>query len=193
MKKIVVGSFVAAIFIAASYIFIHTYNMLVQKEENVNVAYSQIQSNIQRELDLIPNLIKVVQKNASYEQSVLQNITKFRTDAYKTLNNKEVSAKNIKNLQNVQKRLDSTVIKLLSVAENYPQLQATEAFLQLQSQIEGAQNRINIARMQYNKAVGIYNTYLKSFPANLVAKIASFKQKPYFQSSNTTKTFKWNN
>ena len=172
--------------------FINTYNTLVAKQEKVNVAYSQIQSNIQRELDLIPNLIKVVQKHASYEQTTIQNITKLRSQASQVLNDKTASNKKIKELQNFQNKLNETVIKLYSVVENYPELQASESFLELQSQIEGAQNRINIARMMFNEAVGDYNSYLKSIPANLVGKIASFKPKTYFKAEKQPeKIFKW--
>ena len=164
--------------------FIVSYNSLVAKEEMVKTAWSQVESNLQRKVDLIPNLVKVVKRYASHEKEVFENITALRSDAFKALQQKHnpTDAKEIKKLEQVEQKLNASVVKLFAVAENYPQLQASEEFLQLQSQIEGAENRINITRMQFNDAVGEFNRYMRTIPANIVASIAGFHRKAYFEA-----------
>lgn len=160
--------------------FMMSYNTLVKKEEQVKVSWSQVESNLQRKLDLLPNLVKVVQKYATHEKELLTQVTELRANALKTLERN--SADNMSELQKMQTDLDSTMMKLMAVAENYPELKSSEQFLQLQSQIEGAENRINITRMQFNAAVGDYNAYRKTIPANIVATIGGFSQKAYFKA-----------
>jgi LemA protein len=160
--------------------FIFSYNKLVTKEEQVKVAWSQVESNLERKLDLLPNLVKVVQKYASHETKLLTQITALRANALQTLTS--VKTQNLKSLQKTKKALDTSVGKLFAVAENYPELRSSEQFLELQSQIEGSENRINITRMQFNNAVGEYNAYRKRIPANIIAKLGNFSQKAYFKA-----------
>jgi len=118
--------------------FMLSYNSLVSKEEQVKTAWSQVESNLQRKLDLIPNLVKVVKRYASHEKELLSEITELRANAGSMLSGGELpDSQNLKALQKMQKQLDNATLKLFAVAENYPELKSSEQFLQLQSQIEG--------------------------------------------------------
>ena len=161
--------------------FMLSYNTLVNKEEQVRVAWSQVESNLQRKVDLLPNLVKVVKKYANHEEELLTKIAELRSNALKTLSSQK---ENVDAVQKIQKSLDASMMKLFAVAENYPELKSSEQFLQLQSQIEGAENRINISRMQFNTAVGDYNAYRKTMPANMVASLGGFMQKAYFKADD---------
>jgi len=161
--------------------FMLSYNTIVLKEEQVKTTWSQVESNLQRKLDLLPNLVKVVKRYAIHEKELLSEITKLRAQAGRIVSEGKVpDSKDIAELQKMQKQLDGATLKLFAVAENYPELKSSEQFLQLQSQIEGTENRINITRMQFNDAVGSYNAYLRHIPANIVASIGGFKPKAYF-------------
>jgi LemA protein len=171
------------LFFMISGIIVTTYNEMVTRDEMIKNAYAQIETNMQRELDLLPNLIKVVQKYAQYEERVLKDITALRADASKHLKAQTpTEQKEIKELSKIDKALKSSTTQLFMVAENYPQLKASENFLELQSQIEGAQNRINIARMRYNDAVRDFNAYIRTFPANIMAKMAGYGKQEYFHA-----------
>lgn len=163
--------------------FVLSYNVLVAKEEQVKTAWSQVESNLQRKVDLLPNLVKVVKRYAAHEKEVFENIAALRADALNTLQRSrgKVDAQNIEALEKMQEKLNGSVLKLFAVVENYPQLRSSEQFLQLQSQIEGAENRINITRMQFNDAVGAFNRYIQMIPANIVAAAAGFRRKAYFK------------
>lgn len=167
-------------------IFMMKYNGLVEKEEQVKEAWSQVESNLQRKLDLLPNLVKVVKSYAKHEKELLSEITALRANANTMLGQKNVLSQkaNIEKLGALKKSLDASLLKLFAVAENYPDLKSSEQFLQLQSQIEGAENRINITRMQYNQAVSAFNAYIRRIPANIVAGIGSFKRKAYFKAED---------
>jgi len=164
--------------------FVVSYNALVAKEEQVRTAWSQVESNLQRKVDLLPNLVKVVKRYAAHEKEVFERITALRSDALHVLqgNQGTLDAKQIKALEQVDKQLNTSMLKLFAVAENYPDLRSSEQFLQLQSQIEGAENRINITRMQFNEAVGEFNRYMRTIPANIIASVAGFQPKAYFQA-----------
>jgi len=160
------------------------YNSLVSKEEQVMSSWSQVESNLQRKLDLLPNLVKVVQTYAKHEKELLSEITALRSNAHKVLNeNQSVpNETQIMKVAKLQKSLDASFLKLFAVAENYPDLKSSEQFLQLQSQIEGTENRINITRMQFNNSVGIFNASMRRIPANIIASIGGFQRKAYFKA-----------
>jgi LemA protein len=164
--------------------FVLSYNTLVVKEEQVKTAWSQVESNLQRKVDLLPNLVKVVKRYAVHEKEVFEKIAALRSDALHTLQQSRGKADeaHIKQIEKMQQKLDASMLKLFAVAENYPQLRASEQFMQLQSQIEGAENRINITRMQFNEAVGAFNHYIRTIPANIVASVAGFQRKAYFKA-----------
>ena len=130
-------------------VFMMKYNSLVGKEEQVKEAWSQVESNLQRKLDLLPNLVKIVKSYTKHEKELLSEITALRANTSTLLSQKNVLPQkaNIEKLGALKKSLDTSLLKLFAVAENYPDLKSSEQFLQLQSQVEGAENRINITRM----------------------------------------------
>lgn len=160
------------------------YNTMVQQEENVNQAWSQVENQYQRRADLIPNLVKTVQGYADFEKGVLVEVTELRSKVGQIkltpddLSNEE----KFKQFQQAQDQLSGALSRLLVVAENYPQLKANENFLTLQTQLEGTENRIAVERKKFNEAVQLYNTSIRSFPRLIFAKIFGFKEKQYFKS-----------
>jgi len=163
------------------------YNSLVNKEENVMESWSQVESNLQRKLDLLPNLVKVVKTYAKHEKELLTEITALRANASSLLhdNNTLPNEAQIEKFSKMKQSLDTSLLKLFAVAENYPDLKSSEQFLQLQSQVEGAENRINITRMQFNTSVGNFNAYMRTIPSNIIASIAGFQRKAYFKAEQS--------
>lgn len=161
------------------------YNTLVTMEEGVNSAWSQVENQYQRRADLIPNLVSTVQGAADFEKSVLTEVTDARSRVGQMqLNADDLSdPQKFQMFQQAQDQLSSALSRLLVVSENYPQLRSNENFLQLQSQLEGTENRISVERKRYNEAVQAYNTETRSFPTMIMAKIFGFKEKEYFKST----------
>lgn len=161
------------------------YNKLVSMEENVNSAWSQVENQYQRRSDLIPNLVKTVQGSADFEKSVLTEVTEARSRVGQIkLSADDLSdPQKFQQFQQAQDQLSSALSRLLVVAENYPTLKSNENFLQLQSQLEGTENRISVERRRFNETVQQYNTEVRSFPTLVFAKIFGFKDKEYFRST----------
>jgi LemA protein len=166
------------------------YNTLVQMDENVSQAWSQVENQYQRRADLIPNLVNTVKGYAEFEKGVLVEVTELRSKVGQI----KISADDLsdeqkfKQYQQAQDQLSGALSRLLVVAENYPQLKANENFLALQTQLEGTENRIAVERRKFNQAVQAYNTKIRSFPTLITAKIFSFKEKQYFKSQPGTET-----
>lgn len=160
------------------------YNTLVSMQEAVNSAWSQVENQYQRRADLIPNLVSTVQGAADFEKSVLTEVTDARSRVGQIkLNADDLSdPQKFQQFQAAQDQLSSALSRLLVVSENYPQLKSNENFLQLQSQLEGTENRISVERRRYNETVQTYNTETRSFPTLIIAKIFGFKEKEYFKS-----------
>jgi LemA protein len=162
-----------------------TYNGLVDREETVNNAWSQVESQYQRRADLIPNLVNTVKGAANFEKGTLEAVVKARAEATRpeiNLNADQLTPENIQRFQQAQDRLSSSLSRLLAVAEAYPQLQATQSFRDLQVQLEGTENRITVARNNFNNSVNAYNVTRRRFPGNIFAGMFGFEQKGYFQS-----------
>ena len=159
--------------------FGYLYNGLVSKQEHTDAAWSQVESTMQRKLDLLPNLVKVVKAYAKHEKELLTEITSLRSNAHTTLASKDVAK-----LATLNTKLNASVIKLFAVAENYPDLKSSEQFLQLQAQIEGSENRINITRMQFNEAVGVYNKAIRKIPQKIIASMGGFEKRAYFKAED---------
>jgi len=161
-----------------------TYNNLVSAEERVETAWADVETQYQRRADLIPNLVNTVQGAADFEQETLQSVTEARARA--TSINLDVSDLNdpqrLQQFQQAQSQLSSALGRLLAVSENYPELRATEAFRDLQAQLEGTENRINVARRDYNEAVRQYNTTVRQFPTVVVASLAGFDRRTPFEA-----------
>jgi len=161
-----------------------TYNGLVQRDEGVNQGWAQVQNQYQRRSDLIPNLVETVKGYAAHESQVFIDVADARasvgrlTVTPEVLNNPQAFQK----FQEAQGALSSALSRLLAVAENYPQLKANENFLQLQSQLEGTENRITVERQKFNQLVQEYNVSVRTFPASILAGMFGFGQKQYFQA-----------
>jgi len=166
---------------------IYTYNSMIKKEEEVRVAWSQVESNIQRKFDLLPNLVKVVQGYAKHEKELFTTIASLRSEANKTLQPSSDTVQQVKNAQVLQGKLNRSLMQLFAVVENYPDLKASQSFLTLQAQIEGSENRINITRMIYNEAVGEFNAFIRKIPANMLATLGGFSKKEYFKAESDAK------
>jgi LemA protein len=162
------------------------YNNLQQQDEAVKAAWSEVVNQYQRRADLIPNLVNTVKGYAAQEQRVLIGVTEARAKVGsiqvtpEVLNNPELFRK----FQAAQDQLSSALKSLFAVTENYPQLKSDQNFRDLQSQIEGTENRITVARGRYIEAVQGYNVTVRSFPVNLTAKMFGFQVKPNFTVAN---------
>ena len=160
------------------------YNSLVAEEENVNAAWGNVETTYQRRADLIPNLVSTVKGAAEFEQETLNAVTNARARATSiNLSAEDLSdPARLQQFQEAQAGLGGALGRLLVVAENYPQLRATEAFRDLQAQLEGTENRINVARTRYNEAVRTYNTKVRKFPAALFAGLFGHSPRPAFEA-----------
>lgn len=162
------------------------YNALQQQDESVKAAWSEVVNQYQRRADLIPNLVNTVKGYAAQEQKVLIGVTEARARANsiqvtpEVLRNPELFAK----YQAAQGELTQALSHLMAVTENYPQLKSDQNFRDLQSQLEGTENRITVARNRYIQAVQQYNVTVRSFPVNLTAKMFDFQVKPNFTVAN---------
>lgn len=162
------------------------YNDFQDKDEQVKAAWGEVVNQYQRRADLIPNLVNTVKGYASHEKETLESVTKARAAATsfqitpEVLNNPEAFQK----FQQVQGELSSALSRLMAVSENYPQLKADTSFRDLQSQLEGTENRITVARQRYIQAVREYNVLARSFPTNLTAMMFNYEVKPSFTVEN---------
>ena len=160
-----------------------TYNGLVQKDEAVATAWSNVQSQYQRRADLIPNLVNTVKGYAQHESATLEQVVAARAKATQlTVSADELSPEKMKQLQAAQGELSQALCRLLMITENYPDLKANENFLDLQAQLEGTENRINESRRLYNESVQTYNVGIRRFPANVVAGMFGFDKRTPFEA-----------
>jgi LemA protein len=160
-----------------------TYNRLVMLEQAVNKKWADVQSVYQRRADLIPNLVNTVSGAANFEKSTLTEVTNARASVGQVKldpSKAPTDAAELEKFQQAQGQLSTALSRLLVVSENYPQLRATEAFQNLQAQLEGTENRISVERNNFNTAVQEYNTALGTFPTNMLNKMFGFKEKPFF-------------
>ena len=161
-----------------------SYNGMVTTREEVNTAWSKVEGAYQRRADLIPNLVNTVKGVANFEQKTLTDVINAIASATQVKldpNNMDEAA--MKKFQDSQSSLGGALGRLLVVAENYPQLKATESFRDLQVQLEGTENRINTERNNFNDVAKLYNTNIQKFPANIFASMFGFKTRPYFQAA----------
>ena len=167
-----------------------TYNKLVRLEEAVKAQWGQVENVYQRRADLIPNLVETVKGYAAHEKDTLKAVVDARsrvgsfTVDQSVINNPESFQK----FQAAQGELSSALSRLMMVTENYPNLKANENFLELQSQLEGTENRIAVERKRYNDAAQEFNTVRRSFPAFMIANMAGMQEKAYFQAEEGART-----
>ena len=180
MKKSYVVLFVVAVIAIAIFVWVKsTYNGMVSVEEEATTALANVQSAYQRRADLIPNLVQTVKGYASHEKETLEGVVNARSKATSiTLN-----AENIKEYQQAQGELSSALGRLIAIGEAYPDLKANENFRELQVQLEGTENRINVERNNFNKAVQTYNVAIRKFPSNLLAGILGFEKMDKFEAA----------
>lgn len=158
-----------------------SYNGLVQQDETVKNAWNKVQSDYQRRADLIPNLVNTVKGEASFERGTLNDVINARARATSTqLNADDLTPENIQKFQQAQSQLSGSLSRLLVTVEQYPNLRANDAFRNLQTQLEGTENRIKVSRNDYNNAVQEYNINVRRFPNALFAGIMGFRPRQGF-------------
>jgi LemA protein len=194
---LVVGAILLVILAIFGSSFIGTRNRIVELDQAVDAQWSQVENDYQRRYDLIPNLVAAVQGAANFEKSTLVEVTQARArvgqvsapagapGAGGTIPN---SPEAMAQFEAAQGALSSALSRLLVVVERYPELKANQNFLELQSQLEGTENRIAVERRRYNEAAQTYNTYILKFPASLVANFSGFHKKAYFKAAPESST-----
>ncbi len=161
-----------------------TYNGLVDSQEDVNAKWSKVESAYQRRADLVPNLVNTVKGYAKHENATLTEVTQARARATAvTVDPAKLTPESLAEFQQAQDGLSAALGRLLVVREQYPELKADKMFMELQTQLEGTENRINVERNNFNGAVNAYNVKVRKFPVNIVAAMFGFGQKAYFQAS----------
>ena len=159
------------------------YNGLVSMDEGVQTKWADVETQYQRRADLIPNLVNTVKGYAAHESETLQAVVEARAKATSVnIDPSNMSAEQIANFQKAQDGVSSALSRLLVTVEKYPDLKANENFKELQAQLEGTENRISVARRDYNEAARKYNTTLRSFPKNILAGMFGFEKKAYFEA-----------
>lgn len=153
------------------------YNNLIRKRNNVESAWSNIDVQLQRRYDLIPNLVETVKAYANHEKEVFTKVAELRTSFGNTSSPKEIGE--------IDRQMNSAVKRLFAIAEGYPDLKANQNFLMLQESLAGTENRIAYSRNNYNHAVMSYNTAIQTFPGNIIAGMFSFKAKEFFEAEES--------
>jgi len=175
MKKVSTTLIVVLVVIALAAMFLFgSYNSLVAAEENVNAKWSQIENQLQRRVDLIPNLVNTVKGYAAHEESILTEVTRARE--------KLIGATGVNEIAEANSEISSAFSRLLAIAENYPELKADANFRQLADELAGTENRIAVARMDYNTAVQQYNSKIRRFPTVIIAGMFGFEKRDYFEA-----------
>jgi LemA protein len=185
MKKVLLGCglvvVVAAVFLVMA--VMGSYNRLVTLDEAVKTAWSQVENVYQRRADLVPNLVETVKGAAAFEKDTFTAVTEARAKVGQMTLGKLPNAAEMQQFQAAQDGLSSALSRLLVVVEKYPDLKATQAFRDLQVQLEGTENRIAVERRRFNEAAQAFNTLRRRFPTVIVASLFGFAEKPYFQAA----------
>lgn len=162
-----------------------TYNTMVTQDESVKTAWSQVENQYQRRLDLIPNLVNTVKGYASHERETLEGVVTARAKATQaTIDPSNMNEETMQKFQSAQGELSSALSRLMLVIERYPDLKANQSFLELQAQLEGTENRISVERKRFNEVAQSYNTYIRSFPTTILSGTFGFEPKAYFAAES---------
>ena len=160
-----------------------SYNTLVGQDEAVGTAWSNVENQYQRRVDLIPNLVNTVKGYASHEKETFEAVVSARAKATQTtVDIDNLTPEKIAAYQKTQGELGSALDRLLAITENYPELKANENFKELQAQLEGTENRISTERHKFNEVAKTYNTSIRRFPKNIIASMFGFEKRPYFEA-----------
>ncbi|MBO7248090.1 MAG: LemA family protein [Bacteroidaceae bacterium] len=188
MKKkstIIVIAIVAVVAIWA----VSAYNGLVNLDEGVANKWGDVETQYQRRADLIPNLVNTVKGYAAHEQETLESVVAARSQATQIkVDPDNLTPEKLAEFQKAQGEVTSALGKLLAITENYPDLKANQNFLELQAQLEGTENRINVARVNFNDATKKYNTAIRRFPKNILAGMFGFEKRSYFEAQDGAET-----
>jgi LemA protein len=176
---IIVLAVIAVLVIAAYSFFAGNYNKFVSLDQGVKNAWSQVENQLQRRYDLIPNLVETVKGYAKQEKDVMVQVTEARA--------KVGGAGNVPDKISANNELSGALSRLMVIVEKYPDLKSNQNFMHLQDELAGTENRIAVERMRYNEAVKIYNQTIKSFPANLLAGMFGFKDAAFFEAPKEAK------
>lgn len=178
---------ILAFLIILGIVLIAPYNGMVTRNQAINQAWSNVETNYQRRNDLYTTVVNTIKGSAKFEQQTLTDVIAARAKATSiTIDASNLTPDKLQQFQQAQDAFKSSFGRLMAVAEQYPELQTTAAFRDFQSQQEGTENRINFARQQFNDAVKDYNSYILTFPHNLTASMFGFKEKAYFQAQQGT-------
>jgi LemA protein len=162
---------------------IKTYNRMVTMNEAVTSQWGNVETQYQRRNDLIPNFVNTVKGAANFEQTTLTQVIEARAKATSvTIDPKNLNEASMAQFQQAQGNVSSALARLMVVVEQYPELKATQNFRDLQTELEGTENRIADARRKYNESAQTFNTYIKQFPQSFIAGVGSFQAKPYFKA-----------
>ena len=162
---------------------ISSYNGLVSMDENVSNSWANVETQYQRRSDLIPNLVNTVKGYAKHESETLESVMAARSQATQVkIDPSNCTPQQLAAYQKAQGDVTTALGKLLAITENYPDLKANQSFLELQSQLEGTENRINVARKDFNDTAKKYNTSLRRFPRNIIASMFGFEKRNYFEA-----------
>lgn len=160
------------------------YNSLVGMDENVSNQWANVETQYQRRADLIPNLVNTVKGYAAHEKETLEGVIAARSQATQIkVDPTDLTPEKLAEYQKAQGQLATALGKLLAITENYPDLKANQNFLELQAQLEGTENRINVARKNFNDAAKTYNTTIRRFPKNILAGMFGFDKRAYFEAA----------
>ena len=159
-------------------------NQIIEKEGLTLAQWANVESSYQRRADLVPNLVATVKAYAAHEKETLEGVIKARSEATKTtIDPTNITEEQMAKFQQAQQGLSGALSRLLVTVERYPDLKANQNFLELQSQLEGTENRINVERNRYNELTGAYNIYIAKFPTNFIANFINKKSLPLFKSA----------
>mgnify|MGYP003520809775 CR=1 FL=1 len=174
---------IVGVVVLIAFWFIGKYNGLVNKEENVNSKWAQVENVYQRRADLIPNLVNTVKGYAAHESETLESVIAARSKATQiTIDPANLTPEKLAEYQEAQGAVTSALGKLLAISESYPDLKANQNFMELQAQLEGTENRITVERRNFNEVAREYNTSIRTFPKTIIAGMCGFDKRPYFEA-----------
>jgi LemA protein len=185
----VVGAVIAVLVVLM--LFGVGWNSFVKLDEKVNESWAQVENQLQRRMDLIPNLVETVKGYANFERATLEAVIQARANATKVQLNADQLAQNPQMLEQymqAQNQMSSALSRLMVVVEQYPDLKANQSFLRLQDELAGTENRIAVERRRFNETVQAYNKYIRLFPNNILAGLFKFEKRAYFEAPEAAQT-----